>query len=135
MLMNKKFYVVLFLAVTVALSIAASAPPQGEPKRNLKVLPKNISHEDLDKVMHGFNDALGVKCNHCHSGGQVDGRFKMDFASDAKPEKEMARNMLRMTAKINKKFFHFKAGAADAVPPISCMTCHNGKVHPEGGKK
>lgn len=130
--MKRKLTVIAFLTVAVVLGIAASQPPQDAPKRNLKVLPKNISYDDLDKVMHSFNDALGVKCNHCHAGAQVDGRFKLDFASDEKPEKEMARNMLKMTAKINKKMFHYKEGG-DAKPPISCMTCHNGKVHPAGG--
>lgn len=132
MLMKRKLAVIAFLSISVVLSIAASQPPQDAPKRNLKVLPKNISHEDLDKVMHGFNDALGVKCNFCHAGKEVDGRFKMDFASDEKGEKEMARNMLKMTGKINKKFFKYKAGG-EALPPITCMTCHNGKPHPAGG--
>ncbi len=133
MTMNKKFAVVLLLSATVVLGIAASQPPQEQPKRNLKVLPKDISHEDLDKIMHGFNDALGVKCNFCHAGAQVDGRFKMDFASDEKPEKNAARGMWKMTGKINKKFFKFNSGASDAVPPVTCMTCHNGKPHPSNG--
>lgn len=131
--MNKKIYVMLFLATAVVFGIAATHPPQEEPKRNLKVLPKDISHDELDKIMHQFNDALGVKCNHCHAGAQVDGRFKMNFASDEKPEKEMARNMLKMTAKINKKMFHYKEGG-EAKPPITCITCHNGKAHPASAK-
>jgi hypothetical protein len=35
--------------------------------KNLKVLPKNISKEDLDKVMDGFKASLGVRCNYCHA--------------------------------------------------------------------
>lgn len=133
MILNKKITVVFCMAIAVAISIAASQPPQDQPKRNLKVLPKNISHEDLDKIMDSWKDALGVKCNFCHAGKEVDGRFKMDFASDEKPEKEMARNMYKMTAKINKKIFHYKPSADDksVVPPISCKTCHNGNPHPK----
>lgn len=136
MLSRKKLIVATVLIVAVALGMAASKPPAKEPKRNLKVLPKNISHEDLDKVMHSFNDALGVKCNFCHAGANdANGQFRMNFASDEKPEKQAARGMYKMTAKINKKFFKYKAGeAGDALPPVTCVTCHNGKPHPEGHK-
>lgn len=132
MIPNKKFTVIAFIAFAVVISIAATEPPQNGPKRNLKVLPKNISDEELDKVMDSWKDALGVKCNFCHAGKEVDGKFKLEFASDEKPEKEMARNMYKMTAKINKKMFHYKPSSEtkDAVPPISCNTCHNGKPHP-----
>ena len=132
MFLNKKITVIASLAVAVIVSVAASQPPQEQPKRNLKVLPKDISHEDLDKVMDAWKDALGVKCNFCHAGKEVDGRFKMDFASDEKPEKQIARNMYKMTGKINKKIFRYKpSDDKTAVPPISCKTCHNGKPHPQ----
>jgi hypothetical protein len=125
--MNKKTAILLLLAATVWISVAAVRPPENEPKRNLKVLPRDISHEDLDKIMHGFNDALGVKCNFCHAGKEVDGRYKLDFASDEKENKGAARYMLKMTEKINKKYFK-EEGASGR---ITCMTCHNGNAHPK----
>ena len=132
--MKKKISVVLFLTVAVVLGIAGSTPPQDQPKRNLKVLPKNISPEELDSIMDGFKAALNVKCDFCHA-KRTDDPKKLDFASDEKPEKEIARDMLRMTSKINKKFFKFKGGKdADGnaiVPPVTCMTCHNGQPHPK----
>ena len=130
MRLNKKFSVILFLSAAVILGIAASKPLQDHPKRNLKVLPKNISPEELDAVMDDFKAALGVKCNFCHI-PRKDDEKKMDFASDGKPEKETARDMMRMVGKINKKFFHYKAGNdKEALPPINCKTCHNGKPNP-----
>src|SRR5690348_191634 len=102
----KKPLVLIAIVALVVLGIAASRPPAGEYK-NLKVLPKNISHDDLDKVMHGFNDALGVKCNFCHA-AQKDNPRKMDFPSDEKSEKNIAREMYKMTGRINKKFFKYK---------------------------
>lgn len=133
--MKNKFQVVLLLSSLVFLGIAATQPSETKHKPNLKVLPKNISHEDLDKVMHGFNDALGVKCNFCHAALPTEGnaRPKLDFASDAKPEKNMAREMMRMSMKLNKKYFH---GSTDdtGTPTITCMTCHNGKTHPANKK-
>lgn len=134
MFQKKQLTVVLGLSLMVIVGIAASRPPQEQPKRNLKVLPKNLTHEQLDAVMDEWKSALGVKCNFCHASRADDPR-KLDFASDAKPEKQMARNMYKMTGKINKKFFKFKAGkdtdGKDMVAPISCKTCHHGTPHPE----
>ncbi|MBN9379225.1 MAG: c-type cytochrome [Chitinophagaceae bacterium] len=137
MLHGKKFAVVLSLTALMIVAMAATRPvlrPRDDPKpkRNLKVLPKDISHEDLDKVMDEWKAALGVKCSFCHAPSKDSTAHRLDFASDAKPEKEIARHMFRMTAKINKKYFSFNKNEQGAVvPAISCMTCHHGTPHPE----
>ena len=130
--MKLKAILTLALLLSVAVLMSAFIPMQQERTfKNLKVLPKNISKEDLDKVMDGFKASLGVKCNHCHAPSEIE-KGKLDFASDAKPEKETARMMMLMTAKINKKFFHIKdVKTPKAILPVSCITCHNGKEHPE----
>lgn len=94
---------------------------------NLKVLPKNIDPQSLDKVMKGFNAALGVKCNHCHA-PKANGERGLDFASDANKNKDISREMMKMTSKINKKYF--KKEHEGVVQNISCNTCHNGKAKP-----
>ena len=87
--------------------------------KNLKVLPKDISKEDLGTVMDGFKTSLGVKCNYCHAPSETE-KGKLDFASDAKPEKGTARMMMLMTAKINKKYFHIKdVKNPKAILPVS----------------
>lgn len=129
MLFNKKVTVLFMLVTGVLAGIAASNPPKSEHK-NLKVLPKHISHEDLDKVMDEWKAALGVRCNYCHAPRKDDPK-KLDFASDEKPEKEITRKMFRMTGQLNKKYFHYKQGDTTSVAPVSCMTCHHGKEHPE----
>jgi hypothetical protein len=131
---RKKLMVILVLIVLVTAGIAANTPPADKPTyKNLKVLPKKINHDDLDKVMHEWTSSLGVKCNFCHAPVKDNPR-KMDFASDEKPEKDIARNMFKMTARINKKFFHYSKSEQNPVPPISCITCHHGNPHPEGNK-
>jgi hypothetical protein len=128
----KKIAVALALIFSIFLGIAATRPPEDPPHKNLKILPKNISHEDLDKVMDGFKAALGVKCDFCHARSSDSTSHKLDFASDQKPEKNIARHMMRMTGKINKKFFSFnKDDQGVTVPAISCVTCHRGNPHPE----
>src|SRR5690606_10632552 len=108
MKMHRKLIVIFFLGIFVFSGIAATRPAESPSFKNLKVLPKNISHEKLESIMRGFNKSLGVKCNFCHARSEDN---KMDFASDKKGEKEIARDMMRMTLKINKKFFHVKKPA------------------------
>jgi hypothetical protein len=129
MFLKKKMSVAFTLIALVVLGIAASAPADPTYK-NLKVLPKHITHDELDSVMHQFNDAMGVKCGFCHA-PQKENPKKLDFASDAKGEKNAARDMMRMTNRINKKFFRYKKDAEHPVAPVTCITCHNGKAHPE----
>lgn len=95
---------------------------------NLKVLPKNISHEELEATMKAFNQALGVKCGFCHA-PRKDGEKGLDFASDANPKKDVARSMMKMTNKINKKYFKNFKKDGDLLQ-IGCQTCHNGQAEP-----
>ena len=84
--------------------------------QNVHVLPKNLSHEDMDAIMEAYNTSLGVTCGYCH--------VKGDKASDDKEEKRIARKMITMTNEINEKYFGKNTGT------IGCMTCHNGKTNP-----
>lgn len=132
----RKFAVVFSLLALMVIGMAAIRPQDDKPKRNLKVLPKDISHDDLEKVMDTWKAALGVKCNFCHSPSKDSTSRRLDFASDAKPEKDIARHMFRMTAKINKKYFSFEKDDKGAtIPAISCVTCHRGSPHPDEVKK
>jgi hypothetical protein len=134
MLIKKQIVITVGLFAVIALSVAATiAPqPQGPPKpTNLKVFPKSISGQALGHEMNIWAASLGVKCNFCHVRNDQTG--KMDFASDAKPEKNTARFMLKMTQKINKKYFDAKKDSLGMVmmTGINCYTCHKGTAHPE----
>src|SRR5450432_1621234 len=86
--------VILFQAFTIT----------NEPHfKNLQILPKDISDHDLDSVMHHFSKSLGVRCNFCHVANED--MKKWDFASDDKPEKNIARKMMLMAIDINKNYF------------------------------
>ena len=129
---QKKILVSTVLFVVVVFGLAFTVPQDEKPpKRNLKVLPKDISHDDLTKVMDGFKAALGVRCDFCHAKSKTDAT-KLDFSSDEKPEKSTARKMMKMVGKINKKFFSYnKDESGTAVPAVACVTCHRGNPHPE----
>jgi hypothetical protein len=97
---------------------------------NLKVLPKNISPGKLSQIMvDDFTDGLGVSCGFCHS--KEKDSLKLDYASDANPQKNVARQMMKMTLKLNKQFFDVKHPViGDAVMVVNCVTCHRNTAFP-----
>jgi hypothetical protein len=121
------FLVVLGLAIV----LGAAKPPKPQYE-NLKVLPKDISSKDLQGIMtDDFEDGLGVSCGFCHA--PAAGGHGLDFASDAKPEKAIARAMMRMTIGLNKKYFKVKHPViGSSTLTITCATCHKGEPFPDG---
>jgi hypothetical protein len=126
--MRKSLLITALFTAMVVMSLAFTKDEPGY--KNLKVLPKNITKQQMDSVMHQFTGSLGVKCNYCH---QFNAETKtMDFASDANKHKLVARNMMKMTAKLNKKYFNVSGGkqSLDAKLMVSCYTCHHGQEEP-----
>jgi hypothetical protein len=131
---TKKLLIFLGIGTFIMLGIAATSPqaPPDPPHKNLKILPKNISDDSLHKIMRGYSEALGVRCNFCHAASKDPNQKFPDFASDEKPEKNIARKMMKMAAKINKKYFSYEKGEPEkSGPSITCGVCHQGKQHPE----
>ena len=126
--MSKTISVTLAILLFVLISTAFTS--LDEPRyKNLKVLPKGIVKAQMDSVMRSFTASLGVKCNFCHVFNQE--QKAMDFASDANEHKGTAREMMKMTTKLNKKFFDVKdSKALTAKLEVTCYTCHNGKEEP-----
>ena len=128
---TKALVAVLMIAAIITLQTSGQVKSDEPQKhKNLKVLPKNISHEDLIKIMKGFSMSLGVRCDKCHvqmttTQGE---KPEFDFASDAKPEKGIARQMIKMVNAINGKYLK-KAGDGK-FENISCVTCHRGNIKP-----
>ncbi|TSJ39521.1 c-type cytochrome [Mucilaginibacter corticis] len=135
---NKKLFIPigLFSGMIVLASMTfIQQPPQQQrvdpPITNLKVLPKKLTFKQVDHIMDNWAAALGVKCNFCHE-RNADGKG-MNFASDAKPEKQMAREMYVMAAKLNKKYFKGEKDSLGVakLSSVNCYTCHNGVAHLE----
>ncbi|HZF64616.1 MAG TPA: c-type cytochrome [Chitinophagaceae bacterium] len=114
----------------IALVLMSFAITKDEPLyKNLKILPKNTTKKQMDSVMHHFTGSLGVKCNFCHVFNTE--KKALDFASDDNKHKNISRDMMRMTARLNKKYFDIKnSKSLDAKLEVTCFTCHNGKEHP-----
>lgn len=118
----------LFAAVATAQTPSAPPTPTAAPQfKNLQMLPKDISRDQLFASMKGFSQALGVRCLHCHVGEEGKPMSTFDFASDAKWQKQTARKMLTMVHRINSDDFGVK-DFKDV--KVTCFTCHRGATKP-----
>lgn len=112
----------------------AAAPaeqPAEPPPKNLQVLPKEWTRREvIDRVMKNWTADLGVRCQHCHVGEEGKPFSEWDFASDAKPEKETAREMVRMLEEVNRRLASIETLHAHGGARATCYTCHRGQPHP-----
>jgi len=120
---------VLILSASAQTAPTAPAAPRAqEAFKNLKVLPDNISRDDLRKLMRQFTGDLGVECEFCHAAADPVTK-REDRASDANPTKDTARYMIQMTDDLNTRYLEQMPDRRYA-DPITCGTCHRGEKHP-----
>jgi hypothetical protein len=136
------------LALTVSVAPAQQpptpqepAPPPGPgrgqqaPPKNLKVLPKTWTGQQVRALMQTFAESLGVQCTHCHAVDPnapppAEGRPPaLDYSLDDKKEKVLARKMIEMTMALNGQSLK-DVGDAAVPEKVSCFTCHNGAKTP-----
>jgi tetratricopeptide (TPR) repeat protein len=126
---------VVFAVLVASLAIAASSPAAGqrwswpEKPENLQVLGPEVAGQRLRQVMTGFTRALGVRCSHCHVGEEGQPLSAYDFPSDANPNKDRAREMLRMLTSINGHLAKIEPSGSERVN-MWCHTCHRGRPRP-----
>ena len=106
----------------------AQMPSQEEAPKNLKVLPKDWTRQQVIQVMQNFTAALGVGCDHCHV--EKEGA-PPDFASDDKKEKDQARAMMKISQDLNARLPKDLNEEANEVTRIGCITCHRGVTEPK----
>jgi Photosynthetic reaction centre cytochrome C subunit len=70
----------------------------------------------------GYARSLGINCTHCHV---VD-----KWESEEKPQKQVARDMVAMVAKINGEMLKGIKNLKSPTPTVNCTTCHRGQVIP-----
>jgi hypothetical protein len=130
-IVKKKTGGILSAFVIVLITLTAANPL---PKRNLQVLPEDISDAQLDSIMKQYNKALGVSCNFCHT-KRRDYPDSLDYASDKDPMKTTARKMMRMTIEINQKnFLTDENKRPHELNEVTCYTCHRGEAWIESGR-
>jgi hypothetical protein len=113
------------------------APPEGgrgqqgpqPPPKNLQVLPKDLTRQQVVQIMRGFTRGLGVRCPFCHVGEEGADLSTFDFTSDEKPTKKTARVMLKMITDVNSQLANVGEKPAGE-PRVTCYTCHRGTNKP-----
>jgi hypothetical protein len=137
--------VAFFAAAVISVATVAQAPqpaqaPAGGPPpaqvhpapTNLKVLPKDLTGDQVHEIMEQWEGSLGAHCNTCHAPDPnnigPNGRPRLNFPDDSKEEKATARKMYLMTEDINKNYVS-KIDSSGA--PVTCGTCHRGHLGPE----
>ena len=100
-----------------------------ENPKNIQVLSKELTGARLGFPMRGFTRALGVRCSYCHVGEESKPLSTYDFASDANPNKDRAREMLRMLKSINGHLGKIQPSGNKRVN-MWCHTCHRGLAQP-----
>ncbi len=115
---------------------AGMTPPPGQfhfpAPKNLQVLPKDLTAEQVHDTMEKWAGDLGVHCDKCHTADPnnigPNGRPRLNFADDSKKEKKVARLMYKMVDDINTNYVSMVENSGD---PVTCGTCHRGKFSPE----
>ncbi len=119
--------VALFLIFDNRSEVARATKVQSPPEKTVEQAQKNIKvltgmpESQLIPVMNFFAASMGRRCNYCH----VNNQGQWDYASDAKPEKTAAREMVKLVMDINKTTERLK------LDPVSCYTCHRGRTSPQ----
>lgn len=118
--------IVLLLLAVGGLALPSVAQWPVTQLKNVQVLPEEITPRALVDTMRFFTQALGVRCSYCHVGKEGEPLSAYDFASDAKPEKEKTRVMLRMVAAINRDHLSTLSTRHQPTTVVQCATCHRG---------
>jgi len=88
--------------------------------QNIKVFNKMPAERFLG-LMDRWSETLGVSCDHCHVPGE--------WASEVKAPKEIARQMVALTERVNKDIQSIQAIKSEHAG-VSCYTCHRGAAKP-----
>ena len=104
-------------AVFAAQFVSAQAPEVKTAEqvyKNIQQL-KGTPADQLNAAMQFISVSLGVECEACHVAGKFD--------ADDKNNKKTAREMMAMTAAINKDSFRGQR-------QVTCYSCHRGSLRP-----
>jgi hypothetical protein len=128
---SRALSLVILSLCAIASSTSAQQPPTtaGSTRPNLRVL-EALPEAQLFPVMNLLADSLGVRCEYCHVQTNPDlSRTPSNvggwvWASDDKPQKRKARDMVRMVIDLN-------AGRFGGESRVTCYTCHRGATQPD----
>jgi photosynthetic reaction center cytochrome c subunit len=107
--------------ILVIMAVARFAGAQAPEVKTAEQVYKNIQQlkgtpaNQLNAAMQFISVSLGVECEACHVADKFD--------ADDKNNKKTAREMMAMTAAINKNSFNGRQ-------QVTCYSCHRGSLRP-----
>jgi len=123
----------LVLVAVASIIPAAALRAQGfapDSLHNIKALPATMTPIQVVGYMRNVTFGLGVRCTFCHVGEEGRPLTSYDFASDDKPTKREAREMIRMVQAINGQFITQLPQRQSPPFEVTCETCHRGVAVP-----
>lgn len=124
----------VLLGLVWSFSAGPSAAQERPAYENLRVLPKDITQEDLVDVMLENLRGLGLRrranegCLFCHVGSMERPSSEWDWASDDNPMKVKARIMMAMVRDINSGYLAKIERRSNT--DVRCYTCHAARTNP-----
>jgi hypothetical protein len=117
MLASTRNLIIAGACATTSVVVSAQQQPDqtaGQRYKNVQVMQDAPAATFTSRMLFMAN-SLGVNCDHCHN--------RADMASDEKPTKVQAREMLKMVLALEKDYFGEQA-------KVNCFTCHRGSTKP-----
>ena len=110
-------------------SISAKTSKSGKSQNSTLQLLGHLSKKELKATMKFYSKSLGQKCSFCHvKDKSVDLNDSITNPKIRKrlKHKEIARQMIRMTQEINKKYLSWNHSGGRKADQVNCMLCHRG---------
>jgi len=96
--------------------------PAGTVFKNVKLHKTMPAKEFVTMMDEQFGRGLGVNCTGCHMDNK-------DYASDARKDKLIALQMIKMQRDIDAKYIAKVKELDDPRPKTTCVMCHRGAGH------
>ena len=110
------------VAELMATLVGRENEPAGTVFKNVKLHKTMPAKEFVTMMDEQFGRGLGVNCTGCHMDNK-------DYASDARKDKIIARQMVKMQRDIDAKYIAKVKELDEPRPKSTCVMCHRGATH------
>ena len=110
------------VAELMATLVGRENEPAGTVFKNVKLHKTMPAKEFVTMMDEQFGRGLGINCTGCHMDNK-------DYASDARKDKIIALQMVKMQRDIDAKYIAKVKELDDPRPKTTCVMCHRGVGH------
>ncbi len=110
------------VAELMATLVGRENEPAGTVFKNVKLHKTMPAKEFVTMMDEQFGRGLGVNCTGCHMDNK-------DYASDARKDKIIAMQMIKMQRDIDAKYIAKVKELDEPRPKTTCVMCHRGAGH------